>query len=449
MNRLVVNPGTPQAREIQLKAGTNSLGRSDVNDFQINDPSVSGSHCQILVGESSVVLRDSGSSNGTFVGGTRIQERNLEHGQAIRLGGVEMIFHSESNTTAVAVESAPPRPAVRIVPRAAALAAAAPLAPLEAAVLASPTETGDTTGSAAALFTGTRFCKYHPKSPARFLCNKCDRTYCDTCIQLTPTGGRTVRTCRGCGMEVVPFQFRQAPSKGFYAKLPGAFLYPLKGWGLLILFCATISFSALHFISFGLIGMITRIALYGFVFLFMQNIILTTTSDENEPLCLPEMSNLFSAALQLAGTILASFWLAIALAIAKFNDVAIPSEAILASVILGGIYFPMALLVVAMKDSSLAANPLIVVPAMLKLPLRYSVTVVLLLGVFGVRQLGNLISGGAGTVALRTHNSDMFFVAVGIQAVWALLSVYLLTVTMRILGLFYNASKRTLGWFNY
>jgi hypothetical protein len=356
---------------------------------------------------------------------------------------VDMIFYSGTDTPAATAASAPPKLSVRIAAKA--VSGPAP----DAAAVALLAQPATATESAAPVVTGIRFCKYHPKSPARFLCDKCDRTYCEGCVQMMDVGGRTAQTCRGCGTEVVPFQFWQAPSKGFYAKLPGAFLYPLKGWGLLILFCATISFSALHFVSFGLVGLITRIALYGFVFLFMQNIILTTTSDESEVLGFPEVSNLFSAALQLAGTIVASFWLAIGLAVARFNDVAIPSQAILASVILGGLYFPMALLVVAMKDSALAANPLIVVPAMLKLPLRYSVTVVLLLAVFGVRQLGDLISGGAGTVALRTHNSDMFFAAMAIQAVWALLSVYLLTVTMRILGLFYNASKRTLGWFNY
>jgi hypothetical protein len=102
-----------------------------------------------------------------------------------------------------------------------------------------------------------------------------------------------------------------------------------------------------------------------------------------------------------------------------------------------------------MRDSVLAANPLIVVPAMLKVPMKYSVTVVLLLAVFGVRQLGSLLSGGAGTLALRTHDKNTFLAALGFQAVWALLSVYLLTVTMRILGLFYNGSKQKLGWFKF
>jgi hypothetical protein len=441
MNRLVVNPGTPQAWEIQLKPGTNSIGRGDANDFKINDPSVSGAHCQVLVSDSSVVLRDSSSTNGTFVGGSRIQELKLENGKNIRLGGVEMIFYSGTNTRAAAVVSAPSQPAVRMVTRAAAPPAATVPGPAPAAEV--------TTGTETELLTGTRFCKYHPKSPARFLCNKCNRAYCDLCIELTEMGGSTARTCRACGTEVVPFQFWQAPARGFYAKLPGAFTYPFKGAGILILLCATIAFSALHFVSGGILGIFIRISLYGFVFLFMQNIILTTTSDEDGALCFPDVSSLFGAAFQLAGTIVASFWLAIGLGIAKFYGVEVPSEAILAGVILGGVYFPMALLVVAMKESVLAANPLVVIPAMVKVPLKYSVTVVLLLGVFGIRQLGSLLSGGAGTVALRTHDKNTFLAALGIQAVWALLSVYLLTATMRILGLFYNASKQKLGWFNY
>ncbi len=441
MSRLVVNPGTPQAWEIQLRPGTNFIGRGEANDFKINDPSVSGAHCQILVSDTSVVLKDSGSTNGTFVGGARIQEGNLEHGKSIRLGGVEMIFYSGTNTTATAVASAPSPPAIRIAMKAA--------APAVAAVAAPPPVADVTAGAIPASFTGTRYCKYHPQLPARFLCAKCNRTYCDACIELVDMAGNTVRTCRGCGTEVVPFQFRQAPSKGFYAKLPGAFIYPFKGAGVLILLCATIAFAALGFVGAGIFGIFIKIALYGFVFLFMQNIILLTTSDEKLTLCFPDVSSLFGAALQLAGTVLASFWLAIGLAIAKYFDVEIPSEAILGSVILGGIYFPMALLVVAMKDSVMAANPLVVIPAMVKVPLKYSVTVVLLLGVFGIRQLGSMISSVSGTVALRTHDQSTFFAAVGIQAVWALISVYLLSVTMRILGLFYNASKQQLGWFNY
>jgi hypothetical protein len=239
-----------------------------------------------------------------------------------------------------------------------------------------------------------------------------------------------------------------AASRSFYARLPGAFAYPFKGAGIIVLVCATIGFSAVSFISGTIFAILIRIALYGFVFLFMQNIILTTTSNEKEGLGFPEASGLFGAAFQLAGTVVASFWLTLGLEIAKFNGVGVPSEAIIASVILGGVYFPMALLVVAMKDTVLAANPLVVIPAIAKAPTKYSVTAALTLAVFGIRQLGSLASGGAGKVSLRTHDESVFLVAIGIQAVWALLSVYLLTVTMRILGVFYNSSKKELGWFS-
>jgi pSer/pThr/pTyr-binding forkhead associated (FHA) protein len=438
MSHLVVNPGTPQAWEIQLKPGTNSIGRGEANDFKINDPSVSGSHCQILVSDSSVVLTDLGSTNGTFVAGSRTQQAKLEHGKGVRLGGVEMIFCAGTNAPAAAADSAPARPAIRVLATAA--------TPPAATVLESPPAVAVNLGPAP--LAGTKFCKYHPKTPARFFCSKCNRAYCDYCIQITEVGDATERTCRGCGSEVVPFQFCLPPGKGFYAKLPGAFAYPFNGAGIIIVLCAAVAFSAMNFISRGILGIFVRIALYGFVFLFMQNIISTTTSDESEPLDFPEASGLFAAAFQLAATVFASFWLAIGLAIAMLCGVEIPPAAIMGSVILGGVYFPMALLVVAMKDSVMAANPLVVIPAMMKLPLKYSVTVVLMLGVFGIRQLGTLISGGAGTVALRTRDQTTFFVALGFQVVWALVSVYLLTVTMRILGLFYNASKRELGWFS-
>jgi len=450
MSRLVVNPGTPQVWEIHLKPGANSLGRNEVNDFQVSDPSVSGSHCQVVVSDGSAVLRDSGSTNGTFVGASRIQEQHLQDGEKIRLGSVEMVYYAGQASDAPAAATPVSKPVVRFAKVSAptavapigapvAVAAAAPVAPVAHA-------TGDTTPT---LLVGARYCKYHPRIPARFLCQKCNLTYCDACIELTDMGGRTARTCRSCGTEVVPVQFQAAPTKGFYAKLPGAFAYPFQGTGVIILLCATAAFAALRFVGGGIFGLFITVALYGFVFLFMQNIILTTTSDESDELCFPDVSSLGGAAFQLGGTIVASFWLALALMLAKYNDVDIPSEALMASVVLGGIYFPMALLAVAMKDSVMAANPLVVIPAMLKAPGKYAITVALTLGVFGIRKLGDLLSGAAGSAALHTRSQSTFFTAVAIQAVWALLSVYLLTVTMRLLGLFYNGSKRELGWFKF
>src|SRR2546421_5347144 len=95
MARLVVNPGSPSAWEIQLKPGTNLLGRGFANDFKITDPSVSGSHCQIIVENGQIVIKDLGSTNGTYVNRTPVKEAILSGDQTVHLGGVEMTFFSD------------------------------------------------------------------------------------------------------------------------------------------------------------------------------------------------------------------------------------------------------------------------------------------------------------------------------------------------------------------
>src|ERR1043165_1105749 len=99
MARLIVHPGTPQAWEISLKQGTNSIGRGDHNDFKIQDGSVSSSHCHVLVQEGTILLKDLGSTNGTRVDTSRVAEILLQQGQRFSLGTVELL-----------VETDPPQP---------------------------------------------------------------------------------------------------------------------------------------------------------------------------------------------------------------------------------------------------------------------------------------------------------------------------------------------------
>jgi hypothetical protein len=457
MPKLVVNPGTPQTWEIQLKPGLNFLGRGASNDFKLDDLSVSGSHCQIMVDGSTATIKDMGSTNGTFVNRAKIQESRLESGQPLRLGSLDMIFYTDGAATAVAAPPPPPPPVPRAVPASPAAPAALKPAGLKVsglshapvaapvAVADAPPEPEMDTG---VMEVGARYCKFHPKSPARFLCRKCNRCFCDLCVTSRNAGAKIIKTCRSCGVECVPVQFQAAPSKGFYASLLGAFAYPFKGAGVIILICATVAYSALKFVRGGLFGIFISIGVVGGIFLFMQNIIHTTTSDENEDIGFPDFSGTFGAALQLAVIFLASFWLLTGLTVAKFFDVDIPVEALIASRILGLIYFPMALLAVAMKDSPLAANPLVVLPAMLKAPVEYGITVLFLLAVYAVGVVGEMWSSSAGHSMMFTKNMSTFFEDAGIECALALVRVYLLCVTMRLLGLFYNASKEKLGWFS-
>jgi len=85
--RLVVRRG-PQPNQIyELKQDSLSLGRDIKNDIVINDPEVSRHHLQITRTADGYTIEDMGSTNGTFMGGQRINSpRALNHGDLIGLG---------------------------------------------------------------------------------------------------------------------------------------------------------------------------------------------------------------------------------------------------------------------------------------------------------------------------------------------------------------------------
>jgi adenylate cyclase len=86
--------GGPPER-FPLKAGGNSIGRSRENDVVLHDASLSRFHARIDVGVGGAGVVDLGSRNGTFVGGLRILQCRLKHGDAVQLGELTMRFEEE------------------------------------------------------------------------------------------------------------------------------------------------------------------------------------------------------------------------------------------------------------------------------------------------------------------------------------------------------------------
>ena len=456
MNRLLVNAGTPQAWEIQLKPGMNRIGRGEDNDFVINHGSVSTHHCEITLSDNGVHVKDLGSTNGTFVNRAPTGEAWLQPGHHVQFGAVDLLFESDTAPAATppAPASAPPIPIPVPVPTAPLRPAglrinlpgknAAPEPAPEAAEATALVEDE----SEGAIDGGNAVCKSHPKTPARFLCNRCRKYFCDLCVT-TRAGGKY---CRTCGQSLTPLRVQAARptvEKGFFARLPGAFIYPLKGSGLLILIVATIVFALLAQVS-GLFAILMKLAAIGYLYTFMQNIIHATAAEEKEMPDMPGFDDLFSACFRFMATVVLCFGVPIGLAIAKmFFDVEISMSAVVTTVILGCLYFPMAFLAVAMKDNILAANPMVVFPAILKAPAEYLVTSILLTGVFAIRFAGDMVSSGAGSAAFSTRDMSTLFIIFGVRAFWSFCSVYLLTVTMRILGLLYVTKKHKFGWFGH
>jgi len=453
MARLVVNPGSPTAWEIELKAGANTIGRGFANDFKISDPSVSGSHCRIIIDSGNVIIKDLGSTNGTFINRAPVTEATLQPGQTIHLGGVEMLFRSDAPAGAPVAE--PPR-AARLAPT---IAVVPPPVPQHAPPPVPPAP------PVAPALTESHNCKFHPKTVARYFCNKCNLAFCELCVTSRNVGAAMHKFCRRCGTECIQLQItapRPGGSQSFYRRLPGAFTYPLRGAGVFVLIVCTIVISALDFlrphqISFSLFSLILifgavfiLMSFFGYLFSFMQNIIHSTAAGDEEMPGWPPFDGLAGCFFQLAGAVVFAFGIAIALyCVAVFGEQPAAGTYIIPALVLGCLYFPMALLAVAMKDSPLAANPLVVVHAIFKVPLEYLVTVVVLALVMGIRALGEPLISSVFPRGLTTHSMPKLFAYLGAEGFWKLAAVYLLAVNMRILGLLYLTKKQKLGWFDH
>jgi hypothetical protein len=121
MAKLVVLTQSMAGRSCDLASERTTIGRVEENNFQISEPSVSSRHCEILLRGNDVVVKDLGSTNGTFINGERITEEGvLKPGQTLRLGNVELKLDAPGapGAPAPASSSAPaPAPATPPPPK--------------------------------------------------------------------------------------------------------------------------------------------------------------------------------------------------------------------------------------------------------------------------------------------------------------------------------------------
>jgi pSer/pThr/pTyr-binding forkhead associated (FHA) protein len=94
MARLLVwDPGECEPREHGLAHVTTTFGRGKANTVVLlGDGSASLRHASLARTPAGYVLRDEGSTNGTWVNGERIEERLLVAGDQIQIGGTVILF---------------------------------------------------------------------------------------------------------------------------------------------------------------------------------------------------------------------------------------------------------------------------------------------------------------------------------------------------------------------
>jgi len=92
-----VRPGQPHlevgGQAVALLRAVNRIGRGADADVRVEDPGVSRSHCEIVLG-SPAIVRDLGSTNGTMVDGQRVAQAALVDGSTVQVGSTTLVYRS-------------------------------------------------------------------------------------------------------------------------------------------------------------------------------------------------------------------------------------------------------------------------------------------------------------------------------------------------------------------
>lgn len=91
MAKLIFNGEKFGGRVYEIAAPRTTVGRSDLNTLSVPDGSVSERHCEIYDNGEDLIVRDLGSTNGTYLNGQLLRNAQgpLAHGGTIKFGAIE------------------------------------------------------------------------------------------------------------------------------------------------------------------------------------------------------------------------------------------------------------------------------------------------------------------------------------------------------------------------
>ncbi|HMO85153.1 MAG TPA: FHA domain-containing protein, partial [Lacipirellulaceae bacterium] len=92
MASLFVIQGRDQGTRFQLEDAVHSVGRTHTHSIRLHDTEVSRNHAEFIRRGDTYLVRDLGSSNGTFVNGALVNERSLVTGDQVQVGRSMLLF---------------------------------------------------------------------------------------------------------------------------------------------------------------------------------------------------------------------------------------------------------------------------------------------------------------------------------------------------------------------
>jgi hypothetical protein len=183
-----------ESRSLNLHLGSNQVGRSSDCDFQIDHSTISSRHCELILSNEGVLLRDCNSTNGTFIDGEPVKEAWLRPGQMVNLGEVKLLVEVTEIAISIPTFQQPPAPQHKF-----------PQAGVGSPVVMPP---------------GTLVCPRHVRFLATYKCKKCNELMCGKCVHvLKRQGGPALLLCPVCSGQCERIQSGAAKKKTFLDKL--------------------------------------------------------------------------------------------------------------------------------------------------------------------------------------------------------------------------------------
>jgi len=251
----------------------------------------------------------------------------------------------------------------------------------------------------------------------------------ETTSEETPPSPPPIRSYRA---GTPPVREDDADTRPFLHRLPDAFAYPISGSGFVLILVGTVCFAFLDFFaSLSVFGIIATAFVACYLCAFMMKIVNSSADGKKEIPDWPDASDFWDDIIiplfQVIWTGIFCFAPAIIYLIFVHFDIFF-----WLLIALGILYFPMALIAVALTNSVLSINPVLVVPSIIKVPVDYLAACAIL-----------------ALIALLAHFSQLLVTVIPLAGfvLKNMIGLYLLAVEAHVLGLIYHANQEKLGWF--
>jgi len=277
-------------------------------------------------------------------------------------------------------------------------------------------------------------CGNHPSASAGWRCDRCNDLLCRDCVVNREVRGMALEVC-ACGGCCVPLTDEEMGTRPpDVQQMAGAFSFPLQGHGPALILVGTLfvwvtSIMASYSLFFGLALLIF---LWGYLTSYMIRVISTTAIGNNEP---PEWQGIEDMWEGILKPFLMVSLAGIVCFIPGLTLLALgglPLWLVIGVLALGGFFFPMALTTVAMFETLMALNPVLIVQSILRVPGSYTIACIF----FFIAVFFRVVS-----------EVTTMFIPLLNTFIGTAVSIYFLMVQARILGLLFRLNQRKLEWF--